>query len=219
MPDRTRARELASHSIKSGDPTGWFETLYREAAEGRSVVPWDDREPNSQLVDYWRAHPTATAHKTALVIACGFGEDAEEISRWGFRTTAFDISATAIKGAQARFPQSSVQYQTADLLQPPEDWRHAFDFVFETNTLQALPARLRGEAAERIASFVKPGGRLLAIARGREASDPEGELPWPLTRDELAAFERAGLQQISFEDLREPAPSQTRRFRAAYTRL
>jgi SAM-dependent methyltransferase len=218
MPDRTRARELASEYAGTRDPLGWFEALYAEAEQGRSVIPWDDRLANSQLIDYWRAHPIGAQGKSAVVVGCGLGEDAEEVAAWGFRTTAFDISPTAIKAAQSRFPGSAVRYETADLFRAPSHWRHAFDFVFETNTLQALPAKLRPEAIEQVASFVKSGGLLLVIARGREEFDPEGELPWPLTRAELVGFERAGLTRQSFEDLLEGEPPRTRRFRIAYTR-
>jgi hypothetical protein len=60
---------------------------------------------------------------------------------------------------------------------------------------------------------------LLVIARGREPSEPEGQMPWPLTRAELSAFTAAGLEQISFEDLldsEDPAEPAVRRFRALY---
>jgi len=62
-------------------------------------------------------------------------------------------------------------------------------------------------------------GLLLIVARGRESSEPEGQMPWPLTRAELSAFAVAGLEQISFEDLldsEDPAESAVRRFRALY---
>src|SRR5579864_7524899 len=57
MPDRTRARELAAEFNKKGDPTGWFEALYKEAEAGKSVVPWDDRLPNPNFLAFWKAHP------------------------------------------------------------------------------------------------------------------------------------------------------------------
>ena len=70
----------------------------------------------------------------------------------------------------------------------------AFDFVLKQNTAQALPASIRAEAIQRIASLVRPGGKLLAIVRGRESHEPEGELPLPLTRTEMDEFVRAGPQ-------------------------
>ena len=72
MPDhRERARELAAEFVQKGDPTGWFEVLYQEAEQGKSIVPWADGEPNSHLVEFWKAQPPETKGKSALVIASG----------------------------------------------------------------------------------------------------------------------------------------------------
>ena len=191
--DRRRARELAAEYAGKGDPTGWFEVLYQEAEEGKSIVPWADRGANSSLIEFWSRDPQPTNGKQALAIACGLGDDAEQLAAWGFETTAFDISETAIRTARKRFPKSEVSYCVADLFEPPAEWEGMFDFVFEANTVQALPRGIRAKAIERIAGFVKPGGKLLAIVRGRELHEPEGELPWPLTRAELGEFVRAGL--------------------------
>jgi SAM-dependent methyltransferase len=219
MPDRReRARELAAEFVQKGDPTGWFEVLYQEAEQGKSIVPWADGEPNSHLVEFWKAQPLETKGKSALVIASGLGDDAEQLAAWGFETTAFDISKTAIEATKRRFPRSPVEYVVADLFAPPASWSQQFDFVFESNTLQALPSELRPPAIEKIARFVKPGGLLLVIARGREKTDPEGQLPWPLTRDELGEFVRAGLAEESFEDFADPEPPWVRRFRVLYKR-
>jgi len=215
---RARARELAAEFVAKGDPTGWFEVLYQEGEQGKSIVPWADHKANFHLSEFWKAHPFETADKSALVVGSGFGDDAEEIAAWGFQTTAFDIAKTAIAAAKKRFPNSPVNYVVADLFEAPPEWRRKFDFVFETNTLQALPASLRARAAQKIAECVKPGGVLLVIARGREKDDPEGQLPWPLTRDELGELTRAGLREESFEDFADPEPPWVRRFRAAYRR-
>ena len=93
-----------------------------------------------------------------------------------------------------------------------------FDFVFEANTVQALPAEIRVEAIRRIAAFVRPGGRVLAIVRGRELDEPEGELPWPLTRAEMNEFVLAGLTEESFEEYFDKEEPPARRFRALYNR-
>jgi SAM-dependent methyltransferase len=219
MPrDRTRARELAAESIQKGDPTGWFERLYREGEEGKNVIPWADRGANPSLLDFWNAHPQRADGKKALVIGCGLGDDAEQLAAWGFATTAFDISETAIRMAQKRFPESRVKYAVANLFQPPPDWNLNFDFVFEANTVQALPANVRLEAIRNIASFARPGGNLLVIVRGREPHEPEGQLPWPLTRAELAEFVRAGLIEKSFEEYFDKEEPPARRFRVLYSR-
>ncbi len=222
MKDRARARELAAEFHRKGDPTGWFEALYQEGEAGKSTVPWVNLCPNPHLLDFWNKHPQPTAGKTALTIGSGLGDDAEQLAAWGFRTTAFDISETAIRASRKRFPATTVEYLAANLLDPPSAWRRAFNFVFEANTLQVLPAALRPRAIEKIAGFLCPGGLLLVIARGREPSDPEGQMPWPLTRAELSAFTAAGLEELSFEDfldLEDPADLPARRFRVLYKAL
>jgi hypothetical protein len=219
MPDRTRARELAAEFLGKGDPTGWFEALYQEAAAGKSVVPWVDLSPTPHLLGFWRANPQATAGKSALVIGSALGDDAEQLSTWGYHTTAFDISETAVLSAAKRYPNTAVKYLVADLLAPPSSLNHQFDFVLEANTLQALQAGLRPRAIEKTVEFLSPGGLLLVIARGRESSDPEGQMPWPLTRAELSAFKAAGVEELSFEDLlshEDPSEPPVRRFRVLY---
>ena len=216
MKDRRRARELATEFHRRGDPTGWFEALYREAEEGKSPVPWADHRVNPYLASFWIAHPQQTTGKSALVIGCGLGDDAEQLAAWGFRTTAFDISETAIRSIQEKFPNSAVAYHTADLLNPPASWRGQFDFIFEANTLQVLPASLRPPAIKNIAVFLRPGGLVLVVARGRTPCEPQGEMPWPLTRSEISSFTSHGLEEISFESVPDADEPDVRRFRAIF---
>ena len=151
MRDRTRARELAAEFNRKGDPTGWFEPLYQEGEAGKSTVPWANLRPNPRLLDFWNARPQQTAGKTALTIGSGLGDDAEQLAAWGFHTTAFDISETAIRASGKRFPTTAVEYLAANLLDPPSTWHRAFNFVFEANTLQVLPVAFRPQAIEKIA--------------------------------------------------------------------
>jgi SAM-dependent methyltransferase len=211
-PDRTRARELAAESLRSGDPTGWFETLYREHARGRNVVPWADLGVNPNL-------PTLDGSgKTALVVGCGFGDDAEQLARWGFETTAFDVAPSAIEACRRRFPGSLVEYVGADVLAPPVAFSGRFALVLEVYTLQVLPRELRAQAIRGMASFLRPEGNVLAIARGREESDPEGTMPWPLTRKEMDEFKACGLREDSFQDYLDQESPPVRRFRATYSK-
>jgi SAM-dependent methyltransferase len=217
---RARVRELAAEFTRRGDPLGWFEALYAEAGGDSSAIPWADMEPNPRLVEFWRKHPLQTAGKRALVIGSGLGDDSEQLAKWGWATTAFDISKTAIAATQQRYPATKVEYLVADLFDPPAAWRRAFDFVLEVYTVQAFTGDLRERAMGQIAEFVAPGGRLLVIARGRDEDEPQGQgPPWPLTRSEIDHFLRAGLSEESFEDYREPEPPWVRRFRALYQRV
>ena len=216
---RARVREIAAEYIRKGDATGWFDALYREAADGKAAIPWADMEPNSRLLEFWKAHPLQTAGKRALVIGCGLGDDSEQLAAWGFGTTAFDISKTAIENTRKRYPNTKVEYVVADLFDPPQKWLRAFDFVLEIYTVQAFPANLRSKAIPAIAEFVAPNGHLLAIARGRGEGEAEGQgPPWPLAREEMDGFKRAGLVEESFEEYTEPELPWVRRFRALYRR-
>jgi len=211
-PNRVRARELAAEFHRAGDPTGWFEPLYKEHEQGQKVVPWADKGTNPNLLEF------AGAGKTALVVGCGFGDDAEQLAAWGFETTAFDVSPSAIRACQRRFPESPVSYVAGDVLAPPEEWTGSFDFVLEIYTLQVLPKELRPRAIRGLAGFLKKDGMLLLIARGREENDPEGSMPWPLTRREFDEFVAAGLREDSFEDYFDKELPPVRRFRAIYVK-
>jgi 2-polyprenyl-3-methyl-5-hydroxy-6-metoxy-1,4-benzoquinol methylase len=211
-PNRVRARELAAESRISGDPTGWFEQLYQEHEHGPKVVPWADLGVNPKLLEF------AGAGKRALTVGCGFGDDAEQLARWGFETTAFDVSPSAIRACKKRFPGSTVNYVAADVLDPPEEWTGRFDFVLEVYTLQVLPAELRPRAIRGLAGFLKKDGMILLIARGREEQEPEGLMPWPLTRRELGEFVAAGLREESLEDYFDNESPPVRRFRAIYVK-
>ena len=215
---RQKAGDLARASIAAGDPIGWFEKLYAQAAGDPSVIAWADLAPNPNVVDWLNDEQVNGAGCRALKIGCGLGDDAEELARRGFAVTAFDVSKTAIEWCRKRFPGSSVEYVVADLMNPPADWARAFDFVLESYTLQVLPVDVHEAAIRRVARFVAPGGSLLVVARGREPGDEPGTMPWPLTRDELAGFVRAGLEELSFEDFVDDENPPVRRFRAVYHR-
>ncbi len=147
-PDE-RTRRLAAEAGE--DPTGWFERLYAAAEEGEAVVPWDRGGPHPLLPPWTEERALAGDGRSALVVGCGFGADAEHVAGLGFATTAFDISESAVRAARRRFPDSAVQYLTADLLDPPAGWRGAFDLVLESLTVQSLPDPPRREAIGRVA--------------------------------------------------------------------
>lgn len=151
-----------------------------------------------------------------MTIGCGLGDDAEQLAAWGFHTAAFDISESAIRACRQRFPDSNVNYTTADLLTPPREWIGLFDFVLESYTLQVLPPHLRERAIACVATLVRDGGQLLIITRGREEQDAVGQMPWPLTRGELDKVKNSGLQELSLEDYFDVESPPVRRFRGLY---
>jgi SAM-dependent methyltransferase len=199
------ARQLAAGSSAAGDPLGWFEPLYAAAGRGEAVVPWDRGAAHPLLVTWAQAHQLSGGAGRALVVGCGPGYDAEYVAGLGFDTVAFDIAASAVRAAQERFPGSQVQYRTADLLDPPADWREAFDLVVESYTVQALPDPPRRDAITSVGRMVGPGGTLIVIALARgEHEDPGQGPPWPLTRAEIEAFAVPGVQPVRIEEVRDP---------------
>lgn len=211
---RQNAREVAKPYLASGDTTGWFERFYANAAGNPQNISWADLASNPNLLEWLDREEVRGDGRSALVVGCGLGDDAEELARRGFVVTAFDVAPTAVVWCKERFPRSSVTYEMADLLNPPEDWVGKFDFVLEVYTLQCLPTANRELALQELARLVAPGGQLLVICRGRDDSADPGNLPWPLSKAELSQLEALGFQTLSFEDfLDEKADSPTRRFR------
>jgi len=206
-------------AIARGEPLAWFEELYAQVeSSGLSVVPWADLEPNPNLVAWLDREQVDGAGKSALVVGCGLGDDAEELSRRGFQVTAFDVSGSAIAIVAKRFAGSAVDYVAADLFTPPTAWTGEFDLVHEAYTLQVLPAWLRQKALGQLAGFLAPDGKLLLIARARDDAEDPGELPWPLTHAELDAVAGFGLKRVAIEDYFDDEVPPVRRFRAVYRR-
>jgi SAM-dependent methyltransferase len=190
------------------EPLRSFEEMYVAAGADLSV-PWANLKPFPLLVE-WLGGAGATvaggtgggtaARGRALVIGSGYGDDAEELARRGFAVTAFDLSPTAIERTHERFPESTVDYRAADLLDLAVEWRERFDLVVEIRTLQSLPVGERTAAATAIAATVAPGGVLWLFALGRDSHQRGETRPWPVTAEELSVLEAAGL---SWESRRE----------------
>jgi 2-polyprenyl-3-methyl-5-hydroxy-6-metoxy-1,4-benzoquinol methylase len=212
--DRTRMRELQAEHARRGDGLGWFEALYREANGDTTTIPWADRGPNPMLVKWHQRAGAMFAGRACLVVGCGLGDDAEYLATQGGEVTAFDLSESAIQWCRRRFPASRVNYIAANLLELPAEFSRRFQFIFEANTLQAMPAGLRSSAMESIARCCAPGGTVLVLCRGRERYDVVEGPPWPLTLEELEGFPRTGLRQASFEDVIDGEG--VRRFLVAY---
>jgi len=189
--------------VSEEHPTAWFERLYADAERGAAVVPWDRGGPNPRVAAWVGARRPNGRGRRALVVGAGFGDDAELVAGLGFETAAFDVAPTAVAAARARHPGSEVRYVVADLLDPPSEWRAAFDLVVESLTVQALPDPPRPQAIANVAAMVAPGGTLLVIAAARDAGQPANGPPWPLTRADIDAFAVGGLEPVRVEDFRD----------------
>jgi SAM-dependent methyltransferase len=201
------------------DPTAWFERLYSAAANGEAAVPWDRGWPHPLLADWVERRAPDGLGRRALVVGAGLGADAELVASRGFHTVAFDVSPTAVRMARERFRKSAVDYEVANLLDPPGDWRRAFELVVESITVQSLPRSARAQATAAVGDFVTAGGMLLVIARALgESEDPEAGPPWPLTRADVEAFATGDLEERLIEAIPIPDEPDAHRWRAEFTR-
>jgi SAM-dependent methyltransferase len=205
------ARELASQYYAAGDPLGWFEALYRQANGQFETIPWADRGVNPHLANWCERESLPRPGDRVVVVGCGLGDDAEYLAARGAVVTAFDISESAIAWCRRRFPDSAVSYRVANLL----EFSGEYDMAIEIYTLQAMPLDLRSRAIEAVGRL---GRNVLIICRGRDETDPPGQLPWPLTRADLERLTDTGLSIVSFEDFDDPYDPGKRRFRAYWRR-
>lgn len=225
-----RTRELADAARQAGEPTSWFEDLYAAAGSGEAVVPWDRDAPHPLLIEWLANRQIETEGKRAIVVGCGRGNDAELISARGFDTFAFDVSPTAVEQARQRYPESSVDYRPADLLDLPPEWLRGFDLVFESLTVQSMPPRLHQQAAAAVASLAGIGGLLVVIASMADPDEDTGRddtatpaaqqqttgPPWPLTATEIGYFAAGGVERSVIETV--PGPTGGLRWRAEFRR-
>ena len=215
-------REAETRRIAAGandqDPTGWFEELYQSARSGTAAIPWDRGAPHPLLAEWTAVHEVDGSGRSAVVVGCGLGTDAEHLAWLGFDSTAFDVSPTAVATASERHPGSSVAYTTADLFDLPTDWSGAFDLVFESLTVQSMPIAFHEPAIRAVGSLVAPRGTLLVVAAQREEGVEVQGPPWPLTRSEIAAFSTAELRTVSVEDLQDREAPEIRRWRVELRR-
>jgi SAM-dependent methyltransferase len=229
---RARGRELHAEFAERGDAFGWFEALYKEADGDNNRISWADLEPNPYFRKWAETNSLKGNGRSALVVGCGLGDDAKYLHDLGFKVTAFDISPTAIEWAKKLYPGTDIQFEVADLFQPPANWvaskapvattpgtdRTGFDLVLEIYTIQPLPLEMRPQVIDAVAAFVAENGRLVVVTRGREDDEEPDQMPWPLSRRDLKRFEENGLTQTDFVVMESEEEDEPPRFVVEYER-
>ena len=213
-------RSLCRRHVPQGDPTGWFDRLYRAGESGHVAVPWSRSEAQHFLTDWAASRSLHGGGRRAIVVGCALGADAEFVACLGYETTAFDISPAAIRLTRRRHRGSPVHYTVADLLDFRRTWTRAFDLVVEIITVQALPDPPRSDAIANVGRLVGSAAcwwrslwrspRMRAERRKRRRG--------PSSREEIDHFAVDGLDQVSVEVLSLPGTPDEYRWRAEFIR-
>ncbi|HJP22749.1 MAG: class I SAM-dependent methyltransferase [Alphaproteobacteria bacterium] len=200
--------------------SGFFEPMYAASSTAGEGLPWAYMQANGQLVEWLdgQAPKTHRRNQRAMVTGCGLGDDAEEIARRGWDVMAFDVSESAIGLCLERFPKSPVDYRIADLFQPPDDWRGAFDLVFDNRTVQSLPYDLQPRAMASVAGLVASGGRLVIITEIVTPEHLSQNPPYRMLAESLTAYEDAGFGRQSWDEIPHRDDPPSRHARVVYSR-
>lgn len=205
--DPVAYRQMVKSYQDRDDPTGWFDSIYTDAGGDHRGVFWADLEPCPYLLKWLGNCSFKHAGRTAIVVGCGVGDDAEALSEAGYEVTAFDISPEAIRLCKKRYPETRVNYLVADLFAYPAEWAEHFDLVYECNTIQVLPGTYRIQARDAMVSLLAAQGYLLVSCRSRVTGEQEEDIPLPLDKEEMDGFIRCGLREESFaayDDTQDP---------------
>lgn len=100
---------------------------------------------------------------SVLVPGCGYGHEVLELAARGFDVTAIDIADEPAQRLRERLEVAGLDarvIQTDLLLWQPYA---AFDMVYEQTCLCALDPVLWFEYTQRLHTWLRPGGRLLAL--------------------------------------------------------
>ncbi len=192
----------------------WFETVYARAGADPAKVPWANLSAHPLTKSWICQQYHDLKGLSVLDIGCGLGDNAEIFSAYGAKVTAFDFVAEAVDWAKRRFPETNVSYQTADLFEPPKDWRQKFDLLHECYTLQALSVELLPRALGTLKSLLKPTGKLLIVARARAEDEEVSGPPWPLPPSFFKEAEGCGFHIQALEDISATSDVGRRHWRA-----
>jgi SAM-dependent methyltransferase len=155
---------------------------------------WDKGKPSPPLQQYLERHQL---RGRALQPGCGRGHDVALAVQHGLDAIGLDIAPTAIAEACQSYPQLADRFAVANLFDPPESMRNAFDAVLEHTCMSALHPTMRADYRRGIDLTLKPGGLLIGIWFTNPDLDPGEEgPPYPLSVEALTALFADGYEII-----------------------
>jgi len=210
------ADRLARDTANGAAPTRWVEELWAAAERDEIDTPWDRTDPFPAVAEMVAAMGAGDG-RAAVVVGAALGADAEALARAGWRTTAFDISPSAVRMVRRRHLDSSVDYRVGDLLDLDDELVGAFALVVEVFTVQAMPPAVRRRAIDGVRRLIAPGGCAVVVQFVRGDVPPGDGPPWLLDRAEMESFAEGDVALTSLHDA--PSPRDDRDTRIWVARL
>lgn len=152
-------RPPVSRDIPSRDPNFWAEHYQSD-----DDPPWQIPEacpPAMALIDA-EEELSPEAGRSVIVVGCGRGLESAALHERGFQVTAIDLCPAAIDQARARYP-AAINYQVADVLDPPEALIGGFDLLLEQTCFCAIDPIDRDRYVVGAHRLLRPGGSLVGV--------------------------------------------------------
>ncbi len=139
--------------------SAFWTNIYQDSSQKPG---WDLEGPSPILKDII---PQLKIPKSrVLVVGCGKGHDAYELSQRGNVVTAVDFSEEAIEQAKKLYPPNdNLKYLHADIFDLPDKYLNYFDLVFEHTLFCAIDPTRRQELVSVYRSVLADHGHLLGI--------------------------------------------------------
>ena len=150
---------MSAAASQAGGPSVAF---WQERFESQRT-PWDRGAVNPALAPLL-AQGVLPVGARVLVPGCGAGYEVVQLAAQGFRPVAVDYAPAAVGLTRARLAQAGLDAEVieADLL----DWAPSapVDAIWDQTCLCALHPDLWVAYAQRLASWLAPGGTLMLLA-------------------------------------------------------
>jgi protein-L-isoaspartate O-methyltransferase len=160
-------------------------------AEGAELAARYERLPPEDVHAAFKGLLPLGADRLALDIGAGSGRDAAWLHRLGFTVVAVEPARGMREAGKARHPQANIRWLDDRL--PALTATHrlglAFDVILLSGVLMHVPPLDRPRAFRKIATLLKPGGRLFISVRDGDGAP--GRAMWPVSRGELESYANA----------------------------
>lgn len=166
------------NSNEDANREGFWSDIYRTETPG-----WELEAPAAALKSV--IPQLKIPRCRVLVPGCGSGNDAAFFAEQGHIVTGMDISPEAIARAKTKYGHlPNLQFVQGDVFQPPQDFAHAFDLVFEHTLYCAITPERRGDLVKMWRHYLAEHGHLLGIffTMDKPSGPPFGGSEWEIRR-------------------------------------